>query len=217
MAQEDTIKREVIDQISWDDSVNANDIHVDVIEDTVKLMGTVPNHAAKMAAERDAYYVTGVTNVDNDLEIKYPKEEFTDEDIADNVGNLLLWNGNITSNDISVDVNRGVVTLRGDVDSYWEKRLAKEISMSASGAVDVVNDLQVKLRRSYADEDIKDDIYKAFQRNPIIDENKIEIDVDKGIVKLSGTVANYQIKHQAHRAAQYTAGVQEVIDKIIIL
>lgn len=215
--EEETIKREIVDQLSWDDSVNANEIHVDVIDDTVRLSGAVGNHAAKVAAERDAYYVMGVNNVENNIRIKYPKETFTDEEIADNIGNLLLWNGNITSNDISVNVNRGVAVLEGMVHSYWEKRHAGDLSRSASGVVDVINKLDVKLRRTYVDNDIREDILKAYRRNPIIDDHKVDVEVEKGIVKLSGAVANNQIKHQIHKTAQFTAGVKDVIDKVVII
>lgn len=215
--EEESIKRAIVDQLSWDDSVSTNDIHVDVIDDTVRLSGTVGNHAAKVAAERDAYYVMGVSNVENNIRIKYPNEDFTDDDIADNIGNLLLWNGNITSNDISVNVNRGVAVMEGMVHSYWEKRHAEDLCRSASGVVDVLNNLDVKLRRTYVDDDIKEDILKAYRRNPIIDDEKVDVEVESGVVKLSGAVANYQIKHQVHKTAQFTAGVKDVIDKIVIM
>jgi len=218
MAQEsESIKKEIVDQLSWDDTVSANDIHVDIIDDTVKLTGKVKSYAAKVAAERDAYYVSGVTNVENNLIIASDVQEFADEEIADNISNLLLWNGNITSNDIYVHVNRGVVVLEGSVDSYWEKRLTEELTRSATGVVDVLNNMDVKLRQLYVDEDIRDDIKRALRRHPVIDENQIGVEVKNGEVIISGVVANYQIKHQIHKTAQFTAGVKDVVDNIVIM
>ena len=218
MVQEsETIKNEIVDQLNWDDTVNANDIHVDIIDDTVKLTGKVRSYAAKVAAERDAYYVTGVTNVENHIQITSDVQDFTDEEIADNISNLLLWNGNITSNDISVHVNYGIVVLEGTVDSYWEKRLTEELTRSATGVVDVLNNMDVKLRQPYVDEDIRDDIIRALRRHPVIDENQVGVEVKDGVVTLSGVVANYQIKHQVHKTAQFTAGVKDVVDNIVIM
>ncbi len=218
MAQEsESIKKEIVDQLSWDDTVSANDIHVDIIDDTVKLTGKVKSYAAKVAAERDAYYVSGVTNVENNLIIASDVQEFADEEIAENISNLLLWNGNITSNDIYVHVNRGVVVLEGSVDSYWEKRLTEELTRSATGVVDVLNNMDVKLRQLYVDEDIRDDIKRALRRHPVIDENQIGVEVKNGEVIISGVVGNYQIKHQIHKTAQFTAGVKDVVDNIVIM
>ena len=218
MVQEsETIKNEIVDQLIWDDTINANDIHVDIIDDTVKLTGKVRSYAAKVAAERDAYYVTGVTNVENHIQITSDVQDFTDEEIADNISNLLLWNGNITSNDISVHVNHGIVVLEGTVDSYWEKRLTEELTRSATGVVDVLNNMDVKLRQPYVDEDIRDDIIRALRRHPVIDENQVGVEVKDGVVTLSGVVANYQIKHQVHKTAQFTAGVKDVVDNIVIM
>ena len=69
---EEIKKEDVIDQLTWDDSVNANEILVKVEDRTVVLNGTVENSTAKMAAERDAYQVRGVMQVENNLEIQFP-------------------------------------------------------------------------------------------------------------------------------------------------
>lgn len=217
--EQETIKQDVIDQIGWDDAVNVNDIHVEVINDTVNLSGTVTRYSAKMAAERDAFSVMGVKNVENNIKIKQPMSEdgIPDAELADNVGNMLLWNSNIMSNEISVEVKDRVVNLSGKVGSYWEKQLAWEVARSAMGVADVANELEVELKEPLADEEVKNDVIKAYRRNPIIDENLIKVDVRDGVVKLSGTVGSYQIKHQAHTSAKYTGGVKDVIDEIVIM
>lgn len=69
---EEIKKQDIVDQLTWDDSVNANEVHIDVQDKTVRLTGKVPNYVAKMAAERDAYQVAGVAIVENYLEVEFP-------------------------------------------------------------------------------------------------------------------------------------------------
>jgi len=44
-------KQNIVDELTWDDSVNANDVTVKVIDGIVELNGSVPTYAAKAAAE----------------------------------------------------------------------------------------------------------------------------------------------------------------------
>ena len=87
-------KQEIVDQLVWNNSVDANDVRVEVINGMVTLEGTVPSYAAKMAAEREAYLVSGVTSVENLIEVELPAEVPPpgDVEIARNVESKLLWN-----------------------------------------------------------------------------------------------------------------------------
>jgi len=184
----------------------------------VQLKGTVPNYTAKIAAERDAYQVVGVMNVENYLEIEFPPSVTmpADEEITDNVDKMLAWNSRIHSDKINVSTSNGTVTLSGNVNSYWEKYLAGEIATSTTGVIGVVNNLTVSPTRSIIDMDIEKDIKNTYKRSSLIDEDKIGVSVKNGIVHLSGSVSNYLIKKQAHDIAMYTASVVDVIDEITI-
>ena len=47
----------------------------------------------------------------------------TDRELQEHVQNALDWEPSIDAADIGVSVDDGVVTLRGDVRSYWKRRL----------------------------------------------------------------------------------------------
>jgi osmotically-inducible protein OsmY len=56
-----------------------------------------------------------------------------DHDIRQNVENALEWDPAIEGTTIAVAVDRGVVTLRGDVESYAEKVAAERVALRVFG------------------------------------------------------------------------------------
>ena len=66
------------------------------------------------------------------------------------------------------------------------------------------------------DEDIQSAIESAFQRAVLIDETKIDVSVNNGVVTLTGEVMNYAIKRDVLDIAMYTVGVISVIDELEI-
>jgi osmotically-inducible protein OsmY len=218
MKTDEIKKQDVIDQLVWDDRVNANDVMVHIEDGSVKLKGKVPNISAKYAAARDAYMVEGVISVDNQLEVEFPERETipTDMEITSNVSNMLLWSDNVISSDIRVKTEDGVVTLSGSVNTYWEKMEAEDIAASALGVVDVINLLDVNLTGTFIDAEIETDIENAFRRSIIIDEKKVNVSVVNGVATLTGTVPTYQAKRVAGDIARYTAGVTDVINNLVV-
>jgi osmotically-inducible protein OsmY len=210
-------KQEIIDQLIWDDSVDANDVFVSVRSGIAELTGSVPTYATRLAAERDAWLIDGIFKVDNKLDIQIPDEAElpTDDEITANVENKLLWDSQINAAGIRVETTHNIVTLTGVVDSYWEKSRAEDIAYYTHGVIDVVNNLAVTLSKSVIDIDIENDIRKAFKRNSI-DDKKINVSVKNGVVNLSGIVRNHSAKRQAYNIAMYTTGVVNVVDDIVI-
>jgi osmotically-inducible protein OsmY len=215
---EEIIKQKIVDQLTWDDSVNANDIHVEVHESTVQLKGTVPNLTAKLAAERNALNVPGVLNLESYLRVEFPPRITLPDDaeISRNIKNMLTLNNNINAINIDVTTSGGVVTLSGKADTYWEKFDAEDIANTATGVVEVINEITVKPVKSVIDEEIKEDIVKAYERSSLIEDGSINVSVKNGIVHLTGEVPNILIKNEAFSKALFTTGVIDVIDEITI-
>ena len=215
---EELTKQDVIDELTWDDSVDANDIDVTVHDGLVELNGSVPTYAAKAAAERDAYLASDTTTVINNLTVRFPTTRAvpTDIEITTNIENKLNWNSQINASGIKVRTTDGIVTLSGVVDTYWEKSLAEDVALYTDGVIDVVNELTVTPLKSIVDIDIENDIRNAFRRNSIIDDTRISVNVSGGIVKLSGIASSYLEKSRAYNIAKYTAGVRDVVNNITI-
>lgn len=143
---DERLKKDVVDQLFWDNRVDSSDVKVEVSDGVVTLSGTLPSLTMCMAAVEDAEDVAGVCRMANNLQVEIPEmlQAPSDEDIKMTVENMLHWNQNIISADVDVSVVMGEVTLEGSVSSYWEKIKAEKIALEAAGTIRVTNNLNVK-------------------------------------------------------------------------
>ncbi len=218
-SSEENKNQDIFDRLTWDDSIDAHDISVSVLDGVASLEGTVPSYAAKMAVEGYAYQASEITDVRNNLTVDFPTAEAvpSDLELITNIENKLKWNSQINAKGIKVDATNGKVILSGVVDSYWRKKSAEDITLKTRGVVDVANDLNVTPVKPVDDIDIENDIRNAYRRNGITgDESDLRVSVNGGIVKLSGSLPNYLLKVSAKEIAAYTSGVKNIVDEIII-
>jgi osmotically-inducible protein OsmY len=210
------IKKNVIDQLFWDNRVNSANVKVSVEEGVVTLRGTVATYTAKRAAELDAWSVPGVVDVRNLLKVEYPDEITVPDDqtLKSRVQSVLIWNSVIDSTDIRVEVIGGIVTLKGSVNAYWKKMQAEDLVSDVTGVISVTNQLAVVPTDKVTDEMIARDIMQSIARNINVYVEDVNVKVENGNVTLSGTVEDWQAKLAAYNAALYTAGVKEVNDNI---
>jgi len=213
---DENIKRDVVDQLYWDNRVNAADIKVEVLDSIVTLSGKVHTSNARYSAASDAWMIEGVTDVNNDLEVIYETDMNvpTDMQIKSQAENTLLWNEDIDSTNIEVSVSNGIVTLTGTVDSLWKKWEAEQTVYRNFGVISVENHLTIVPTTSIVDQDIAEDIEKALDRNFYVDAEDVSVKVDRGIVTLMGDVKTTIARTQAEDIAMYTAGVMDVKNEL---
>lgn len=130
-------------------------INTDVSDGVVVLSGTVESEIDRDLAGEIARSIDGVTEVKNRLEIaktddKKDKndaptlgERVDDATTAARVKYALLASDSTAGFDIDVDVERGTVTLSGEVESSQERQLAERIAGNAEGVKEVVNHLEI--------------------------------------------------------------------------
>lgn len=213
---DENIKRDVVDQLYWDNRVNAADIKVAVLDGIVTLSGFVNTSNARYSAASDAWMIEGVTNVNNDLQVIYETEMNlpTDMQIKSQAENTLLWNEDIDSTNIEVSVSEGIVTLTGTVDSLWKKWEAEQTVYRNFGVISVENHITIVPTTSIVDQDIAEDIESALERNFYVDAEDVSVKVDRGTVTLMGEVKSTIARTQAEDIAMYTAGVMDVKNEL---
>ncbi len=214
----DIITKDVTDQLKWDDNVDDSHISLKVSENHVFLEGHVNSYAAKISAAKDAYLVPGVKHVENNLEVHLTDETSLpdDDQITQNVTESLHLNNRIDSTGVEVETKNRVVTLTGTVVSFGEKFETENMANNTQGITGVINQLGVKPENTVEDKNVENDIRNAFERSILIDEDKIEIQVRRGVARLSGSVVNYAIKREAMDLVNYTSGVINIEDEITI-
>jgi osmotically-inducible protein OsmY len=142
----------------------------------------------------------------------------TDRELQEHVQNALDWEPSIDAADISVSVQSGVVTLRGDVRSYSEKATAERVALGVYGVKAVANDVTIRLEEAQkrTDTDIAQAVVSALSWNTIVPDEKITVTVSDGWVTLNGRVSwNYQ-RAAAANAVRDLTGVRGVTNTITV-
>jgi osmotically-inducible protein OsmY len=140
----------------------------------------------------------------------------TDSELQQAVLQELKWDTRVDETDVGVEVDAGIVTLTGTVDS-WAKRLAaQEAAHLVAGVLDVANDIQVKLPGSLArtDTEIAGAVRRALEWNVLVPEQRIRSTVSDGCVTLEGEVDYWTQREDADKAIRNLAGVRVVVNKI---
>ena len=214
--QDIDLRKDVLDELEWDPSIDARTIGVAVENGIVALSGHVPNYAAKTNAERIVKRVHGVFGVANELEVKLLSSfQRDDVDIARSAVNALEWNVSVPKNQIKASVSKGWVTLDGTVEWYYQKRAAEEAVGVLAGVRGVTNNVMVTSRHVRAEE-VKAKIEAALKRSADVDAKKIAVQAADGKVILTGTVRSWIERQDAVSAAWSAPGVMSVVDQIRI-
>jgi osmotically-inducible protein OsmY len=214
MIRAEELRQDVVDELAWDTSLDTPGIGVAVHGGAVTLAGHVRSYAEKRAAEKAAKRVHGVIAVANELEVRLPSSlKKDDTDIATAAAAAIRWSAPVPST-VSATVERGWVTLSGEVDWAYQRRSAENAVRDLAGVRGMSNQILVKPRA--VPKDVSDQIHKAFHRSAQIDADHISVSVSGGKVTLSGTVRSWSERTEAEHAARAAAGVTEVENKLSV-
>ena len=193
-----------------DTVVPFNDVRVSTSNGIVTLTGTVTNLQAKDRAARIAMTIKGVRSVVNNLKVK-PYWNRTDGEIQADVEKALHQDPATDSWSIKVAVNHNKVTLTGTVNSWQQRKLARNVVEGVRGVKAVKNKIDVAPRPHRADSRIKADVQNTLQSDVRVDNGLISVSVNHGDVTLSGVVGSAAERAQAV-IDSWVTGVQAVDD-----
>ena len=203
------LQRDVLDELKWDPAVNAEQIRVEVKDGLVTLAGCVESFAEKWAAEWAAKRVAGVKALAVEIRVEPTRfRELTDADLARAAENALKWHAHVPQNRIKVRVEKGQITLEGEVEKQFERETARQVVLHLAGVTGVSN--QIVLKPKVEPTEVKEKIEAAFKRSAMVDANRITVKAEGGKVVLTGTVRTWEEYQDAERAAWAAPGVREV-------
>lgn len=210
------LKADVSEELAWDPAVNATHIGVMVQDGVVTLAGHLDSFAEKHAAERAVRRVAGVRGIALDLEVKIsPQHRRGDSDIAEAATAALKLNSLVPDGRVKVEVEDGWVTLTGQVDWGYQFASAEQCIRPLAGVRGLFNQITIKPR--VKGKDIASQIAAALTRRATREAKHIGIEVEGGVVTLSGKVHS-MAEHDAAMGVAFSAhGVSRVVDHLQVV
>ena len=131
----------------------------------------------------------------------------------------LLADERVSSLDVSVKTQKGVITLRGKVENEGARHAAEEIALNIKGQKKVVNQLTVvpKAARKVVDrqdDQIVKDVEKGIKNDARLKKANIDVRADKGIVTLTGKAPSLETSVRASEVARRVPGVRAVRNEV---
>jgi hyperosmotically inducible periplasmic protein len=133
----------------------------------------------------------------------------------------LLADERVSSADVHVTTQSGVITLRGKVDSDAQQQAAGEIARTIEGAREVSNQLTVVPRAERKavdrqDQQIVKDVKREIKDDTRLKKARIHVRAEGGIVTLTGKAPSLETSLQASETARRVPGVRAVRNELAL-
>jgi osmotically-inducible protein OsmY len=207
------VKKDIESELEWDPAINASHVGVLVADGVVTLTGHLDTYAEKYAAERAAQRVEGVKALAVELDVRLaPAHQRSDGEIGAAVESALRWNALVPEDKIKVMVEKGWVTLSGEVDWDYQRIQAVKAVRPLTGVVGVVNNIALKAQVTPTN--ITERIRSALQRQAEREAKGIEVIVSGHTVTLKGQVHSWAERSAAQGAAWSAPGITSVVNQL---
>ena len=207
-------QQDVMAELSWEPSVGAAHIGVEVSEGIVTLAGHVSNYTEKLNAERAAQRVHGVKALVVEMDVTLSGTgKRNDSDIAQSANNVLRWSY-LPTDRVKVKVEHGRIDLSGEVEWDYQRNEAAEAVRHLQGVTGVNN--QITLKPAASASVVKADIEAALKRRAQRHSEAIRVEVEGSDVTLTGIVNSWAERKLARNSAWSAPGVRKVNDNMTV-
>lgn len=143
----------------------------------------------------------------------------TDVQLQRDVMDEFDWDPEVMVTEVGVEVDDGVVTLTGVVETFSTKWAAERAAFRVAGVRAVANDIVVRTDSPgyLTDTDIAKEVANTLERNLMVPEDKIQIRVADGEVTLDGEVEWYYQRMAADEAVRDLPGITHITNYIMVV
>lgn len=185
MFNDKQLQQAVIDELAWSPTVTSSHIGVTAHNGVVTLSGHVPSYWEKREAEEAAQKVKGVKAVAEEIKVQLSSDGLcSDEKIAERAISSLASDVSVPNDKVKVKVEKGWVTLTGEVDWNYQKTSAEHGVHKIMGLIGLANNIKVKPHVQVYE--VREKITKALERTAPFDVKNIAIRTDGGAVTSRG-------------------------------
>ncbi len=136
--------------------------------------------------------------------------------------NSSLSSNNLGVVSVSQDQDKGVITLKGDVDTADKKAQAESLAKSAAPDYTIANEIGVRpagadnagAAASNRDSAIEDNFKAAIKENKNLNDQSISYNAKNGTLVLKGSVKTAAQKKEAEKLAKGIQNVGQVVNEI---
>lgn len=214
MKTNEELQRDVQNAIKWEPQLHAAEIGVTAKDGVITLMGSVDAYFKKIEAENAAKNVDGVKAVAEEIEIKYSNSAKSDQDIANDALKALIDNWNVPEEKIQLKVEKGWVTLEGQVTWNYQREAAEKSIGHILGVKGLTN--RIKIKAEVQNQIDKNNIKRALASNWTLHAENIFLKVEGTKVTLTGAVNSLFQKDLAEKIVWKTPGIWSVENELVV-
>lgn len=214
--KQDQIIKEKVDQLLFFNLDNADlGINAQVEKGFVTLSGIVDVLAEKNVAEKLTRSIPEVKGIENALSISTDGKT-DDDDINQEVVSRITTEPIMEGSMVGAETNRGLVTLKGHVETLAQAHTAQELASTVMGVKDIINQIKIgeDLETPSDDASLVNAVERAFAESKEVSAQDIKTTCKNRVIRLAGTVDSPEEKELAYRWASVVPGVRKVINKL---
>jgi len=215
MKSDSDLKKDVLEELMWDPIVPEAKVGVAVNDGIVTLSGHLDTYAEKVAVKRAAERVSGVKAIAVELDVvPLGVHKHSDTEIAAAVEHALSWNTSVPQGRIKVAVEKGWVTLSGELDWNFQRRAVERMVRPLKGVIGIVDNIRLKTLPIPVN--LSSRISDALTRQAMREAKRIEVLMEGSVVTLRGHVHSWAERAAAEGATWSAPGVSRVNNQLTV-
>lgn len=133
---DEALRRQILAALGRNGGTRHVNVDVDVSDGVATLTGRLEGWVERLSIERTAHAVKGVRSLVFDLDVRAETaRSHSDRQIALAAVRTLKWNSVVPAEDLQLDVEDGLVTLRCEVEWDFHRSIAEDTVRGISGGV----------------------------------------------------------------------------------
>jgi osmotically-inducible protein OsmY len=209
------LEKDVKEELDWDVLLDSTRIIVEASNGRVTLTGAVPTYYESLEASDDAWKVSGVKSLDNQLIVGLAGEAMEDGDVAAACRAAIDGDRFVPKGAVTVHVVDGQVTLGGTVRHHFQRQAVNQDVSKVVGVRGVTD--HIAISADPIPSDVTYRIDRALQRDALIDDSQIKVSNSGHTIYLDGTVGSYVAMMEVLDTAWNAPGVTEVVNRLEIV
>jgi osmotically-inducible protein OsmY len=215
MKTDSELKKDVESELLWDPLIPEARIGVAVNDGVVTLTGHLDTYAEKIAVKRAVERVGGAKAIAVELDV-IPSgiHQRSDTEIAAAAEHALSWNTSVPQDRVKITVEKGWVTLSGELDWNFQRRAVERMIRPLKGVAGITDN--IRLKALPVPVNLSNRIQDALTRQAVREARRIEISMDGSVVTLRGRVHSWAERNAAEGATWSAPGVSRVNNELTV-